>query len=141
MSRRPGLLVGLDLGKVTGSVVVWDRDADPGFKRPLKLNRRHHGRPAEFFREQYGRLDPGAIAGIAACGVCADFLAAPVQAGRDQRLDGVVVIAPWGCAPGHIAEAQLRRASRLPTLFLVTDGSPLDPRKLKAFAWRLQHGI
>jgi hypothetical protein len=68
-------------------------------------------------------------------------IGAALQASQDQRLDGVVVIAPWGCAPGHIAEAQLRRASRLPTLFLFTDGSPLDQRKLKAFAWRLQHGI
>ena len=56
---------------------------------------------------------------------------------RTQPVDGVVAVAPRGCGPALIAEAQLRREAGLPALFVYNDGDPIDEARLAGFAWRL----
>ena len=46
-------------------------------------------------------------------------------------------MAPRGCGPALIAEAQLRREAGLPALFVYNDGDPIDEARLAGFAWRL----
>ncbi|NLE22685.1 MAG: hypothetical protein GX624_07905 [Actinobacteria bacterium] len=57
---------------------------------------------------------------------------------RTQPVDGVVSVAPRGCGPALIAEAQLRREAGLPVLFVYNDGDPIDEARLSGFAWRLR---
>ena len=57
---------------------------------------------------------------------------------RTQPIDGVVSVAPRGCGPALIAEAQLRREASLPALFVYNDGDPIDEARLAGFAWRLR---
>ncbi|MFA4965427.1 MAG: hypothetical protein WC709_07315, partial [Thermoleophilia bacterium] len=57
---------------------------------------------------------------------------------RTQPIDGVVSVAPRGCGPALIAEAQLRREAGLPALFVYNDGDPIDEARLSGFAWRLR---
>ncbi len=57
---------------------------------------------------------------------------------RTQPIDGVVAVAPRGCGPALIAEAQLRRETGLPILFVYNDGDPIDEGRLAGFAWRLR---
>jgi predicted nucleotide-binding protein (sugar kinase/HSP70/actin superfamily) len=57
---------------------------------------------------------------------------------RTQPVDGVVSVAPRGCGPALIAEAQLRREAGLPALFIYNDGDPIDEARLAGFAWRLR---
>jgi predicted nucleotide-binding protein (sugar kinase/HSP70/actin superfamily) len=57
---------------------------------------------------------------------------------RTQPIDGVVSVAPRGCGPALIAEAQLRREAGLPALFVYNDGDPIDEARLKGYAWRLR---
>jgi predicted nucleotide-binding protein (sugar kinase/HSP70/actin superfamily) len=57
---------------------------------------------------------------------------------RTQPVDGVVSVAPRGCGPALIAEAQLRREASLPVLFVYADGDPIDEARLAGFAWRLR---
>ena len=57
---------------------------------------------------------------------------------RSQPIDGVVAVAPRGCGPALIAEAQLRREADLPALFVYNDGDPIDEGRLAGFAWRLR---
>ena len=52
--------------------------------------------------------------------------------------DGVVVASPWGCGPALIAESLLRHRRDIPMMFVYADGSPIDQRKLNAFAFRLR---
>ncbi|HNC73573.1 MAG TPA: acyl-CoA dehydratase activase-related protein, partial [Elusimicrobiota bacterium] len=52
--------------------------------------------------------------------------------------DGAVVASPWGCGPALVAENLLRHDKEIPLLFLYCDGSPIDDRKLNAFAFRLR---
>jgi hypothetical protein len=56
---------------------------------------------------------------------------------RTQPVDGVVLVAPRGCGPALIAEAQLRREAGLPALFVYNDGDPIDEARIAGFAWRL----
>jgi predicted nucleotide-binding protein (sugar kinase/HSP70/actin superfamily) len=58
---------------------------------------------------------------------------------RTQPVDGVVAVAPRGCGPALIAEAQLRREPGLPALFIYNDGDPIDSGRLAGYAWRLRH--
>ena len=53
-------------------------------------------------------------------------------------VDGVVTVAPRGCAPALLAEAELRRAGGFPLLVVYNDGDPLDEARLTGFAWRLR---
>ena len=57
---------------------------------------------------------------------------------RTQPVDGVVSVAPRGCGPALVAEAQLRREAGLPVLFVYNDGDPIDEARLAGFAWRLR---
>ncbi len=59
---------------------------------------------------------------------------------RTKPVDGVVVVAPRGCGPALVAEAQLRRqaAAGPPLLFVYNDGDPIDEDRLAGFAWRLR---
>ena len=57
---------------------------------------------------------------------------------RTQPVDGVVAVAPRGCGPALIAEAQLRREAGLPALFVYNDGDPIDEARIAGFAWRLR---
>ncbi len=69
---------------------------------------------------------------------------APVTVGSvlhhwEQRLcDGAVVVAPWGCGPSLVAESLLRHQREIPLLFVYADGTPLDTRRLDAYAFRLR---
>jgi predicted nucleotide-binding protein (sugar kinase/HSP70/actin superfamily) len=57
---------------------------------------------------------------------------------RTRAVDGVVVVGPWGCGPALISEAQLRRRTDLPLLFVYNDGDPVDEARMAGFAWRLK---
>jgi activator of 2-hydroxyglutaryl-CoA dehydratase/predicted nucleotide-binding protein (sugar kinase/HSP70/actin superfamily) len=57
---------------------------------------------------------------------------------RGRTCDGVVVISPWGCGPALVSESLLRHREEIPALFVYVDGSPLDERRLDAFAFQLQ---
>jgi predicted nucleotide-binding protein (sugar kinase/HSP70/actin superfamily) len=57
---------------------------------------------------------------------------------RTKPVDGVVSVAPRGCGPALIAEAQLRREAGLPALFVYNDGDPIDEARIAGFAWRLR---
>ena len=52
--------------------------------------------------------------------------------------DGVVVVGPWGCGPTQISESLLRHRRDIPLLFIYSDGTPLDERRLDAFTFRLR---
>ena len=66
-------------------------------------------------------------------------IAGALNAWQNKSVDGVVVVGPWGCGPALIAEAQLRRKTEIPMLFIHNDGDLIDETRLKAFAWRLQN--
>ena len=51
--------------------------------------------------------------------------------------DGALVVAAWGCGPSLIAESLLRHQRDIPLLFLYSDGTPIDTRRLDAFVFRL----
>jgi hypothetical protein len=57
---------------------------------------------------------------------------------RQGICDGVVVASPWGCGPALVGESLLRQHAEIPMLFLYFDGSPIDERRLNAFAFRLR---
>ena len=57
---------------------------------------------------------------------------------RERTADGVVLVAPWGCGPALVAEGMLRHEREIPMLFLYSDGSPIDDRKLNGFIYQLQ---
>ena len=57
---------------------------------------------------------------------------------RERACDGVVAISPWGCGPALISESLLRHRDEIPTLFIYVDGSPIDERRIDAFAFKLQ---
>jgi predicted nucleotide-binding protein (sugar kinase/HSP70/actin superfamily) len=61
-----------------------------------------------------------------------------MQAVEQKLCDGVVVVSPWGCSPALITESLLRHQHALPTLFVYSDGTPLDERKLNGFAYRMR---
>jgi predicted CoA-substrate-specific enzyme activase len=52
--------------------------------------------------------------------------------------DGVVVVGPWGCAPALVSESVLRHVRDIPMLFVYGDGSPMNERRLTAFAYRIR---
>ena len=52
--------------------------------------------------------------------------------------DGAVLVGPWGCGPALITESLLKHEEDMPTLFVYGDGSPIDERRLRAFAFRLR---
>ena len=61
-----------------------------------------------------------------------------LHAWHQRSCDGIVIAAPWGCAPALVSEALLRHQHEIPMLFLYHDGSPLDQRRLSSFVFRLR---
>ncbi|HQJ98659.1 MAG TPA: acyl-CoA dehydratase activase-related protein, partial [Thermoleophilia bacterium] len=57
---------------------------------------------------------------------------------KKGTVDGVVTVAPRGCGPALLAEAELRRVADFPLLVVYNDGDPLDEARLAGFAWRLR---
>ncbi len=60
-----------------------------------------------------------------------------LHAWSDGICDGAVVVGPWGCGPTQISESLLRHRRDIPLLFVYSDGTPLDERRLDAFTFRL----
>ncbi len=57
---------------------------------------------------------------------------------KEKAMDGAVVVSPWGCGPGLAVESLLRHQSEIPMLFVYSDGTPLDERRLTSFAFKLR---
>ena len=55
-----------------------------------------------------------------------------------KQCDGVVIASPWGCGPALVSESLMRHQRDIPMLFVYSDGSPMDQRRLNAFAFRLR---
>ncbi len=78
------------------------------------------------------------LAGAYPFGETISTVGSALLAWRTKPVDGVVSVAPRGCGPALIAEAQLRREAGLPILFVYNDGDPIDAARLAGFAWRLR---
>jgi activator of 2-hydroxyglutaryl-CoA dehydratase/predicted nucleotide-binding protein (sugar kinase/HSP70/actin superfamily) len=51
--------------------------------------------------------------------------------------DGVLMTSPWGCDNGLVEESLLRNNENIPFYFFYDDGTPIDQRKVRSFAFRL----
>jgi activator of 2-hydroxyglutaryl-CoA dehydratase/predicted nucleotide-binding protein (sugar kinase/HSP70/actin superfamily) len=133
--ERMGDLFGLTTARVDNAVL----------KRAMKLLRRHLYNRARVLHPWLPTYD---IAPILRAG--ARLLdryprgEAPVTIGsvlhhwEQGFCDGVVVVSPWGCAPALVSESLLRHQRDIPLLFVYGDGSPIDDRRLNAFAFGLR---
>ena len=133
--ERLSELMGLPTGRLDNAVV--------------RLGLKRHRRAAEaIVREYHPWLPSGDIEPqLAASRALLDRTPkgeAPVTVGSvlhqwaHGACDGVIVASPWGCGPALVAESLLRRRKDIPLLFLYCDGSPIDERKLQAFALKLK---
>lgn len=113
-----GLLIGVDLGKVTTSL-AWGRSAAEGAVEILGTRAlRHHGDPLAPFFALYRELGGERIAAVAVTGVFSDRLGDPVLAGVPEEIAQQEAVTTL-CADGpllvvHIGGAgRRRRAHRL----------------------------
>ncbi|MBI2566000.1 MAG: hypothetical protein HYV63_03055 [Candidatus Schekmanbacteria bacterium] len=61
-----------------------------------------------------------------------------LHAWRQRMCDGAVLSNPWGCGPALITESLLRQQRHIPMLFVYHDGTPIDERRLRGFAYQLR---
>ena len=61
-----------------------------------------------------------------------------LHAWHEGLCDGVVLINGWGCSPALASESILRHQRDVPMLFVYSDGTPIDERRLNAFAFRVR---
>ncbi len=59
---------------------------------------------------------------------------------QQGHCQGAVLVSPWGCGPALIAESLLRHRRDIPSLFIYSDGSPVDQGRIDSFAFRLRQG-
>ena len=57
---------------------------------------------------------------------------------NERVCDGVVLVSPWGCGPALITESLLKHEREIPILFVYGDGTPMDERRLRSFAFTLR---
>ena len=133
-AERSAELVGLPTDRLQNAAL---RVVLPAIRKPLyaRVRRLHPWLPQPdaqaMRRAAFELLDRHPI------GEAPITLGSVLEAWGNGACDGVVVVGPWGCGPSLIAEGLLRHERDIPSLFLYADGSPIDGRRLDAFAFRL----
>lgn len=61
-----------------------------------------------------------------------------LYAWEEGLVDGIVAVGPWGCENSLLTESLLCHRTDIPILFVYLDGTPIDERRVNAFAFRLQ---
>jgi activator of 2-hydroxyglutaryl-CoA dehydratase/predicted nucleotide-binding protein (sugar kinase/HSP70/actin superfamily) len=128
-------LLGLPTGALRAGVtrVLAKRIKGDFYERVRRL---HPWLPVPDVRTALSHADP--LMGRDPFGEAPITVGTVMQAWHERICDGVVVLGPWGCGPALISESILRHQRQVPLHFFYGDGSPMDERRLNAFAYRLQ---
>ncbi|MCP4686783.1 MAG: hypothetical protein GY859_01970 [Desulfobacterales bacterium] len=59
---------------------------------------------------------------------------------EEEACDGVILPSPWGCQPALVSEGVLRHRKDIPILYIYSDGSAIDERRIRSFAHGLKRG-